>query len=89
MKSDIVVSIGNKYINIEMNSEYYKGVFDKNDAYLNKLKMTMYKAGESYYKAGQVIQINFNEFYHFKEKRIYISLCLGRKRRTNWMKTRQ
>lgn len=69
LKSDIVVSIGNKYINIEMNREYYKGVFDKNDAYLNKLKMTMYKAGESYYKAGQVIQINFNEFYHFKEKK--------------------
>lgn len=77
LKSDIVVSIGNKYINIEMNKEYYKGVFNKNDAYLSKIKARMYKESESYIEAGQVIQINFNNFYHFKHKKdIYKFLFL-------------
>ena len=48
MRSDVIVSIGNKYINIEMNKEYYKGVFNKNDAYLSKIKARMYKESESY-----------------------------------------
>ncbi len=69
MKSDVIVSIGNKYINIEMNREYYRGVFNKNDAYINKLKTSLYKEGEDYYDAGQVIQINFNDFYHFKHRK--------------------
>ncbi len=43
MKSDVIVSIGNKYINIEMNREYYRGVFNKNGAYINKLKTSLYK----------------------------------------------
>ena len=77
MRSDVIVSIGNKYINIEMNKEYYKGVFNKNDAYLSKIKARMYKESESYIEAGQVIQINFNNFYHFKHKKdIYKFLFL-------------
>lgn len=69
MKSDVIVSIGNKYINIEMNREYYRGVFNKNGAYINKLKTSLYKEWENYYDAGQVIQINFNDFYHFKHRK--------------------
>lgn len=69
MRSDVIVSIGNKYINVEMNNEYYKGVFNKNDAYLSKLKSTTYNKSEDYIDAFQVIQINFNNFIHFKHKK--------------------
>ncbi len=77
MRSDVIVSIGNKYINIEMNKEYYRGVFNKNDAYISKIKASTYKESEDYIDAGQVIQINFNDFYHFKYKKdIYKFLFL-------------
>ncbi len=69
MRSDVIISIGNKYINVEMNNEYYKGVFNKNDAYLSKLKSTTYNKSEDYIDAFQVIQINFNNFIHFKHKK--------------------
>lgn len=69
MRSDVIVSIGNKYINIEMNKEYYRGVFSKNDAYLSKIKASTYKESEDYIDAFKVIQINFNDFYHFKHKK--------------------
>lgn len=69
MRSDVLVSIGKKYINIEMNGSYYAGVLSKNDAYLSKIKATTYNSGESYYNAVQVIQINFNDFQHFKIKK--------------------
>lgn len=69
MTSDIIVSVGNRYINIEMNNGYYPGVFNKNDAYLSKLKASMYNSSESYLDAHQVIQINFNNFTHFKHKK--------------------
>ena len=36
MQSDIIVSIENTIINLEMNKDYYEGLFNKNDAYLYK-----------------------------------------------------
>lgn len=69
MTSDIVVSVGNKHINVEMNAYYYRGVFNKNDAYLTKLKATTYNSNESYLSAFQVIQINFNNFDNFEHKK--------------------
>lgn len=66
MRSDIVVNVGRMYINIEMNRTYYDGLLKKNDAYLNKLKASRYKTSTSYLDAGEVIQINFDDFYHYK-----------------------
>ncbi len=66
MRSDIIVSIGNKYINIELNKEYYDGVFDKSNAYFYRLSDNLYKRGKSYLESGKIIQINFNDFYYFE-----------------------
>ena len=72
MQSDIIVSINNHIINLEMNKDYYEGLFNKNDAYLYKMSSNEYNENEDYTNAKQVIQINFNNFDYFKmEKEIY------------------
>ena len=72
MKSDIIVSVGNKKINVEMNREYYKGLFIRNSGYLHKIGSGLYKEDEDYIDVGEVIQINFDKFHHFgKNKEIY------------------
>ena len=72
MKSDIIVSVGNKKINVEMNREYYKGLFIRNSGYLHKIEASLYKEDEDYINVSEVIQINFDKFHHFgKNKEIY------------------
>ena len=65
MESDIVVSIKNKIINIEMDKDYYDGVFQKSDAYLHRIEAKKYDEGENYKNGKQVIQIIFQNFDHF------------------------
>ena len=66
MQSDIIVSVDNLILNLEMNKDSYEGLFNKNDAYLYKI------ASNEYNDARQVIQINFNNFDYFKKgKEIY------------------
>ena len=72
MISDIIVDIQNKTINIEMNKDYYEGLFFKNDAYLEKIVAGFYNDGEDYYGRTSIIQINFDNFNYFKQnKEIY------------------
>ena len=72
MKSDIIVDIKNKTINIEMNKDYYEGLFSKNDAYLEKLLVKLYNESEDYIERKRIIQINFDNFNYFKQnKEIY------------------
>lgn len=69
IKSDIVVSIGKKFINVEMNRKYYPGVFNKNNAYLHKIASTSYNKSENYSDDVCIIQINFDNFSKFKNKK--------------------
>ncbi len=72
MRSDIIVNIGNNIINLEMNKDYYDGLFLKNDAYMHKISSSLYKEDEDYIDVKKVIQINFNNFDSFKKnKEIY------------------
>ena len=72
LRSDIIVSIGNNIINLEMNKDYYEGLFLKNDAYMHKISSSLYKEDEDYVDVKKVIQINFNNFDKFKKnKEIY------------------
>lgn len=72
MRSDIIVSIGNRIINIEMNKDYYEGVFRKNDGYLSKMATRLYNEGDNYLNTYDLIQINFDNFNFFKyNKEIY------------------
>ena len=67
MQSDIIVSVGNRILNIEMNKNYYPGVFNKNSAYLQKIGASLYVTNKNYLDTKQIIQINFDNFSYFKE----------------------
>ena len=63
--TDLVVEIGKNIINIEMNNYYYKGLFERNDAYLNELRNL--KPKEEYSDIPKLIQINFDNFNRFNK----------------------
>lgn len=69
LKSDIIVSIGKLYINIEMNKDYYEGLFVKNTSYVQKIATTMYNSGEDFTIENKIYQINFDNFTRFKGKK--------------------
>lgn len=69
-KSDIVVNVENSILNIEMNNTYYKGLFEKNNTYMNKIRSESFNRGENYLKVGKVIQINIDNFSHYKGDKI-------------------
>ena len=67
-KTDILLDISNSRINIEMNNEYYEGLFQKNNAYQNKLIGDQFLSGQGYEEVKKVIQINFDNFNRFDER---------------------
>ena len=69
-KSDIVVNVENNILNIEMNSLYYKGLFEKNNTYMNKIRSESFNRGEDYLEIEKVIQINIDNFSHYKGDKI-------------------
>jgi len=69
LKSDIIVSIGKLYINIEMNKDYYDGLFLKNSAYTHKISSSMYNVGDDFSSEFRIYQINFDNFTRFNGKK--------------------
>jgi len=63
---DIIVEDNRNVINLEMNKDYYKGLINKNNAYIQKLLSEQYLSGEDYYLQKKVIQINFDCFWKYK-----------------------
>ena len=68
--SDMIVSVENNIINLEMNQEYYEGLFKKNEDYLFKLAAESIHVGESYSSQKKVIQINFDHFWKYDQRTI-------------------
>ena len=68
--SDMIVSIENNIINLEMNQEYYEGLLKKNEDYLFKLASESIHVGESYSSQKRVIQINFDHFWKYDHRTI-------------------
>lgn len=68
--TDIVVEIDKHVLNIEMNNIYYKGLFNKNNSYLNKISNEAYESGEDYLDIEGVIQINIDNFTHYKGNKL-------------------
>ena len=68
--SDMIVSIENNIINLEMNQEYYEGLLKKNEDYLFKLAAESIHVGESYSSQKKVIQINFDHFWKYDHRTI-------------------
>ena len=85
LKSDIIVSIGKLYINIEMNKDYYDGLFLKNTAYTQKIASTMYNVGEDFDSENKIYQINFDNFDHFGDNQEVYEFIM-KERTTNRIK---
>ena len=63
MRSDIIVSVDNIIINIEMNKQKYKGLFERNLEYLERISVSKNGSIKEYDKGVKLIQINFNNFH--------------------------
>ena len=68
--SDLIVDVLNNWINLEINKEYYEGLFSKNNAYQHKIASEQFLSGESYLEEKKIIQINFDMFTKFDERKI-------------------
>ncbi len=64
-RTDIIVRIAKHIINIEMNNDYYEGVIEKNESYLNKISSEQFIRGDSYTNISKIIQINFDNYKHY------------------------
>ena len=64
--TDIVVEVDNMLLNLEMNRSYYEGLSEKNEAYLSKLRSSLYYSGEDYANK-MTIQINFDNFQMYPD----------------------
>ena len=64
--SDFIAKIDKSLINFEMNSEYYDGLLIRNQAYLGKLEGESLNTSESFSNMQRFLQVNFNNFTHFK-----------------------
>ena len=72
MKTDIITTIKNHILSIEMNKDYYETILKKNSNYISKVKAESLKSGEDYKEQKQIIQINFDNYHIYKgEKIIY------------------
>lgn len=49
-----------------MNSEYFDGLLIRNQAYLGKIEGESLNASEDYSNMQRFLQVNFNDFIHFK-----------------------
>ncbi len=66
--SDLIVDVLNNRINLEMNKDYYEGLFSKNNAYQQKIAAEQFISGEDYIEEKKIIQINFDMFTKFDER---------------------
>ena len=65
--TDVLLSINKNIINLEMNNEYYDGVYEKNDLYGHKIISRTMDRGEEYKDYKTLIQINIDNFDKFKK----------------------
>ena len=66
--ADVLLSVDGNILNIEMNNEYYNGLFQKNDMYQHTILSRTMQKGQSYKKLKKVIQINIDNFNKFKKE---------------------
>lgn len=64
--SDFIAKVDKSLINFEMNSEYFDGLLIRNQAYLGKIEGESLNASEDYSNMQRFLQVNFNDFIHFK-----------------------
>lgn len=70
--SDLIVEISYGVINLEMNKDWYDGLFDRNHEYISKIRENILKEEKRYNKLKKVIQINFDNFNIYKTEDIIL-----------------
>lgn len=66
--TDLIIELKENIINLEMNKNYYEGLYDKNDGYLDKIKDGIITQGYKFPRRRKIIQINFDNFEVFDER---------------------
>lgn len=85
-KTDIIVSIKNSILSLEMNKDYYEGLMIKNGSYYSKLETEQFERGDNYLDYKQIIQINFDDFNKYKGKKLVYEFMM-REKDTNEVET--
>ena len=67
---DILFGIEGYVINYELNNRYSLAIINRNDNYLDKVKMDISNKNYSYNNMPKAIQINLNNFNHLNKKNI-------------------
>ena len=70
--SDLIVEISYGVIKLEMNKDWYDGLFDRNHEYISKIRENILKEEKRYNKLKKVIQINFDNFNIYKTEEIIL-----------------
>ena len=66
--SDLIIKVDKILANFEMNNRYFDGLFIRNEAYLGKIEGESLNVSEDYSNMNSFLQVNFNNFSHFKVK---------------------
>ena len=66
--SDLIIKVDKMLANFEMNNRYFDGLFIRNEAYLGKIEGESLNVSEDYSNMNSFLQVNFNNFSHFKVK---------------------
>ncbi len=66
--SDVIASIENNVVVLEMNSSHYPGLFEKNLSYATGIQSEMLRVGESYAEQKMIYLINFDFFKQFGDE---------------------
>lgn len=65
---DVIVNAGNHVINVEMNSYYYDGLFNRNEVYLHNIIADNTSYLKDYKKLDKFYQINIDNFIKYKQE---------------------
>ena len=65
--ADLIMTIGNNVINLEMNKKLYLGLVDKNDRYIYKLREGYTDNNKKEFSLHRIIQINFDNYELFDD----------------------
>ena len=86
LKTDIIVNVEKSIISLEMNKEYYDGLFVKNGTYLNHIESSQFERGDVYLDYKAIIQINFDNFQKYKGDKLIYEFMM-REKETNEIET--
>ena len=79
LKTDIIITVGNNIISLEMNKDYYEGLFIKNDMYSSRLKAEQLDEGNNYLSSKKIVEINLDNFHKFKGNKLKYEFMMREK----------